>query len=186
MDHTQPCPERGHKMLQVYIPLASGQYLPDFVLKGIAAQTVGCAVVPCCTPGVVMSNHTVCKDTLKKLDGETRSRNLALDYIIKSGEQYIGMQDRDALHLSNRNYEEAVKFLEDNKDYGAISLPHKEYMVKDHIKLTTMVLRVKAVAGLRFRIDDRKHMCPCFRDDLQEIGYKFGYLPSQERRIKEI
>ena len=166
-----------------FVPLATGQTIPLQVLKDLTKQTVGIDLIPCCTEGVLDSNKNI---SIEKLTGEISSRNLALDLIKKCGEKFVIMQDRDCLHIFENNYTIAVDYLNNNPKVGILSLPWKEYEVKNHIIMRAMVLRVEALKNFKFRYDERRHLCPCMMEDMVREEWECKFLPSDKRLIKEL
>lgn len=170
--------------LDVYMPLPTGHFIPATVMATLAEQTVTCKLIPCCTPGVITDRPDY--DKLAKLAGECASRNLGLDMMIRSGKEYAAMQDRDVVHLHSDNYEKALDWLRNNEEYGALSMSWKPYRVTEHIRITALVIRIKAIAGIRFHYDYRKHLCITFTEDIKAAGFTYGFLPPIDRQLVEM
>lgn len=172
--------------MRVYIPLATGQNIPNFVIKSLASQVIPCDIIPCCTPGIINSNHNVeGLDRSKKRLCEMASRNLAMDMIKVSGEEFVAMQDRDVMHLFPGTYDKALKYLTSNKNIGIVSLPYFKDKTT-HIIMKAVVFRVELLIDFRFRVDNRQHMCSCMTDDAKAQGFGCEYVPSDEIFVKEI
>lgn len=166
-----------------FIPLASGQSIPGRIYKSLGFQRVDIDIIPVCTRGIIHSNRNTSNE---KLEGEMNSRNAALDMIRGCGEEYVFMQDRDCEHLDNTNYQKAVEYMEHSPHVGILSLPWKDYKVEDHIKMTAMVIRVGAIQSFKFRIDQRRHMCPCMVEDLVKENWMCIYLPNDRKMVNEV
>lgn len=174
----------------LFIPLAHGQSIPHDVFKSIAWQSFIMEIVPCCSDGLIKSNHTyklTGEQRSAKIQGELKSRNLAVSYLTKimSG-LFVAMQDRDIVHLQNDNFERCAEYLLDNKNVGAVALPWKNYPVTDHIRNAAFVIRTDLFKKLKFRIDNRNHICATMKEDIEALGYIYEFLPSTHCLIKEI
>lgn len=169
----------------LYIPLSSGQNITHRVLESITTQDLACDIVPCCTDGVYDSNHGTCVDAMAKLEGELKSRNLAINLCSKyyNKEKYVAMQDRDILHLYSDNFLKCVDYLNKDLEVDAVALPWKDYFVGDHIRNAAFVIRANVFMTMTFRIDKRKHICATMLDDLYG---RYMFLPSNKKLIEEI
>jgi hypothetical protein len=175
--------------MKLFIPMANGQNIPFRVFNSLTKQGIDIDIVPCCSDGVINSNHTnplTSEQRRIKLNSELINRNLAINFSKDLGDEFIAMQDRDLVHLKNDNFNRCIDFLVNNKDYAGICMPWKEYLVTDHIRLTCFIIRTSIFKELKFRIDKRNHLCATFSDDISFLGYKWGFLPSNYRLVEEI
>lgn len=164
----------------LFIPLSVGQSIPKQVYDSLAHQTIDINIVPCITSGIFNSN----KNPIK-IKYECNSRNLAIEITntYYTQDKYIAMQDRDLIHLDNSNYDRCIKFLDTNSNINAVSIPWKEYEIKDHIRLTGTVFRTEIFKNLTFKYNIKNHICLSLMKDL---GDSYIFLPSNKRLIKEI
>jgi len=168
-----------------YIPLATGQSISKDVYRSLAAQTINIDIIPCCTEGTLISNKNL---SIEKVIHEMGSRNLAIDLINKSNEEFVLMQDRDCLHLLNNNYEIALEYMGKNPIVGILSLPHLDFIrgMNDHVIMRSMIIRKQAVKNFRFRFDRRSHLCPCMVEDLKKENWICEYYLSEKKMINEL
>lgn len=168
--------------MKLFIPLATGQFIPKEVYKSIGDQSTQIDIVPCSTIGIYLSNSNVCKDLHAKCRGEVSSRNLAITLYNEyyKDEKYLAMQDRDVVHLFPDNYERCINFLE-KENYDAVALPWKDYKVTEHIRTLAIVFRGDVFKSLIFRVDKRYHLCMTLMEDI-----KICFLPSKIKLIEEV
>jgi hypothetical protein len=171
--------------MKVFIPMAEGQYIPHIVTRALAKQTLDIDIIPCCAPGIIQPNIKSSTLKPKKLQCECISRNLAIQFLDAMTDEYVGMQDRDIVQDKIDNYARAINFLHENRDYGAIALPWKVNDTSDHLRNASFVIRASILRQIKFRLDERSHICDTQRDDIRALGYKYQYL-SGERLIREI
>jgi hypothetical protein len=169
-----------------FIPLATGQNIPQRVYKSLAEQTMIVDIVPCCTDGIFNSNHTIRKpgDNNKKVEGEIKGRNLAVEIFNKHyfDNQYVAMCDRDIVQLFDDNFERAVSFLYNHPEIMAVALPWEDKPHNEHIRATTVIFWGSFFKGYQFRPGEMRHICATMKQDIP--GY--CYLPSDKRLIEEI
>lgn len=159
--------------------MAAGQSIPQPVYSSLSHQTIDINIIPCVIPGIINSNKNT--DPIK-IKCECNSRNMAVslvkDYF--NSTKYVAMQDRDFIHLDDTNYARCINFLDLNPCINAVSLPWKEYEIKDHIRLTGTVFRTEVFKNILFK---GPHICKSLKDNL---GDSYIFLPSDIRLIKEI
>jgi hypothetical protein len=172
--------------MKAYIPLAIGQHILRDSCKSLAAQTIAIDIVPCCTAGVLKSARGAYPNLIAKVTGEISSRNLALDLMRTSEEEFAVMQDRDVFHIFANNYERLLEYMTATPDCGAVALPWKENPNDAHVKICAMLIRVAAMESMRFRQDARYHVCLTFAEDVRAAGYRCEHLPIETRLIREL
>ena len=166
-----------------YIPLAIGQIIPQEVCNSLASQSIEINAIPCYMPGVVQSQSGLCKDARGKVIGERLSRNLALDFMKKSNDEFAIMQDRDIIHLYPDNYEKAIIHLKKNPDVAVISLPWKNQSCFEHIRIQALIFRISLIGDFSFIDDGLNHTCMTVMNYFKE---KYQWFPSDHKLIKEL
>lgn len=171
----------------LFIPMATGQFLPNDVYASIARQTIKIDIIPCVSDGIYSSNHnTLTAKRKTKTEFMLVSRNMAIDWInnhtIK--DKYVAMQDRDMVHLFNDNFEKCITFLENNNDYVGVVMPWKDYKITSHIRMCSFIIKTDILKKIEFRADEKWHVCKTLKEDLEKIG-KWMFLPSDKKIISE-
>jgi hypothetical protein len=172
----------------LFIPLATGQAIAKQIFKSISDQSIDMNIVPCVSDGVITRNRFI-EERKKKTEGETNSRNIAIDIFKQhyKTENFFFMQDSDIVHEDSGNYLKCVEFLRTNLSHGAVALPWKGYEVKDHIRMMAFVMRSELIQnGFHFRYDDKYHTCATMKEDIEKMGYKYEFLPSNKKLITEL
>lgn len=177
--------------LKLFMPLAEGQTIPLKVYKSLSMQTIESEIIPCVSKGVINSNGNVIshKDRAPKIHSEVLNRNKISELIDTLGitDEYIVMQDRDAEHLYEDNFERAITFLNENRDYAAVALPSdRAFDRKNHIIITCVVFRTEFMKTFKFRAMPEMHTCESTRKDIIAAGYKYDYLMHGKSLIYEI
>lgn len=167
--------------MYLFMPLAEGHSVPYKVFQSLCNQTIMVDVIPCVSEGVIRSNEGVIeiKDRAKKVYSEVVNRNKISTLINTLGitDEYIVMQDRDCIHLFNDNFEKAVMFLNDNKDYAAVALPSVRGLSRrNHTIITCVVFRTEFAKTFKFRAEPEMHTCTSTYKDVIASGYKYGYF----------
>ena len=172
--------------MKLFIPLATGQSIPNQVYVSLSQQTINIDIIPCCTPGVINSNHTQNPDQIAKQIGEVASRNVALDLMEPLDDEFVLMQDRDVIHLDGNNYAAAIEYLKNNPDVGMVSLPWRDNFVSDHIRMQALTIRKAALTNFRFRVNKRPCLCYVVAEDMAKNNWKYLFLPGSKRLIDEL
>lgn len=173
------------------MPLAEGQTIPLKVYKSLASQTIESEIIPCVSKGVINSNGNVIsfQNRAPKIHSEVLNRNKISELIDTIGitDEYIVMQDRDAEQLYEDNFERAITFLNENRDYAAVALPSdRAFDRKNHIIITCVVFRTEFMKTFKFRAMPEMHTCESTRKDIIAAGYKYDYLTRSKFLIYEI
>ena len=160
-------------MNKIYIPLAIGQSVPVDVVANIELQTTKPVVVTCDSPGEVNSEHNY---TPLRIKGEIVSRNMCIDEFLKTTDKYFFIQSRDVIQLKPDNFKNMIKFMDENKDFGACALRCKGAR-DNHIVMATICI-AREVIEKGFRFVNRYGWCPCMEmmEDIKALGYKYGYI----------
>ena len=162
-----------------FIPIATGQTVPDRVIDSINDATV--LIVD--SEGEINSQS---KNTAARLSGEPRSRNKCVEVFNEIDawgyEEFVAMQDRDCLHLINDGFQRAINYLEQHPDLDAVALPWRDRFEPDaHVRMLCVVFRAHVFSGLVFRRERRKCCCTCLAEDIS-----IEYLPADSKMICEI
>lgn len=178
-------------MLNLFIPLAEGQSIPFKVYKSLSMQTIHTNVIPCVSKGIVQTNTQIdnLKDKYEKIFSEVINRNKIPELIETLGitDDYVIMQDRDAEHLYEDNFEKAISFLDNNKDYAAVALPSsRAFDVKNHIIITCVMFRTEFMKTFKFRDKPEMHTCKSTYNDIIASGHKYGYLVQDKILVHEL
>ena len=97
------------------------------------------------------------------------------------------MQDRDAEHLYEDNFEKAIAFLDSNKDYAAIALPSsRAFDRRKHVIITCVVFRTEFMKTFKFRDLPEMHTCDSTYKDIIASGHKYDYLVHDKILINEL
>jgi hypothetical protein len=161
----------------VTIPIATGQTISDGVIESINNQSVLCGVVICSSYGEINSQDNY---TEKRLKGEAESRNKCVYEMLKSTYEYGVMQDRDAEHLQKDNIFEMRKFLENNLDYGAVSIANPVGH-DDHYNIRCVMYTRAVLEKLHFSGNQIKCCCDIVKKACEKIGLLYGYMDDKKR-----
>lgn len=178
-------------LLNLFIPLAEGQSIPFRVYKSVSAQTVLTNIIPCVSKGIIQSNgNEIDPGNIKdKVLSEVLNRNKIPELITTLGitDEYIIMQDRDAEHLYEDNFEKAVDFLNNNMDFAAVAVPSdRAFDRKNHVIITCVVFRTEFMKTFKFRDLPEMHTCDSTYKDIIKTGFKYDYLVHDKVLIHEL
>lgn len=177
--------------VKLFIPLADGQSIPCRSFKSICNQTIPTDIIPCVSKGVIESNREIIRlmNRPVKVHSEVTNRNKISEFInaFNITDEYVIMQDRDCEHLFNDNFERAIEFLNENKDYAATVLPiDRSFLMKNHIIIACVVFRTEFVRNFKFRAMPEMHTCESTRKDIIATGYKYDYLVHDKILVHEL
>jgi hypothetical protein len=133
--------------------------------------------------GVVKSQHGECRNVVEKVKGERVSRNLALNLIRESNDDFAIMQDRDIVQIYPDNYERGIDYLKNNQEIAVIALPWKDESDKHHKKISSLIIKVEAIKEFNFNDDGKNHTCETMMNYFKE---KYQWFPSEHKLIIEI
>ncbi|MBE3085632.1 MAG: hypothetical protein IMZ64_05375 [Bacteroidetes bacterium] len=121
---------------------------------------------------------------------ELKWKPLAKEYckkfMLDTGEEFTVINDYEFKNLNNNNYNDMKNFLENNKEYGAVSLyaptaPPPKY---SHICAGIIMFRRAALETARFDLWPTHSSCMSVMESLYKNGWKYWYLESIPRCVK--
>ena len=161
--------------MNVYIPLAIGQIIPDEVYSGIKNQSVFCDIVEVATEGVVDSQRNYSSDRWR---GECRSRNEIISLMGDDKDDVAVWMDRDLALTDTGTFHSMLHYLQEHPNCGAVGVHYKNEASHNHVACCCLMIKIKPLLDIIFR---GKQGCCCneVRNHLTVKGYTIEYLDKQ-------
>jgi hypothetical protein len=160
--------------MNCYIPLATGQKIPQQVIDSIVLQTIEPEIVICESAGEINSEHVF---TPLRISSEINNRNKAISrFLTKTQDEFFFMCCSDVLQLNATNFSDQINHLKNLSDLGACALPF-EWCSWQHVDIASICIK-REVLEKGFLFANRYGLCPCKEavEDFNKLGYKFEYL----------
>lgn len=127
--------------------------------------------------------HDICESD-QKFERIAHTKNRCRDLAKILDSEFVVFNDSDLRHFYSTNFEEMKKFLEENKNFGAVALKRCE-TAKNHICNGVVMFRKNCLNYIKF--DGNIYMPTCFplRDSLLKNNFGYKYL-DEKIRIEEI
>lgn len=169
--------------LQVYIPAAIGQEVPEEVFDGIERQDIDAEVSVIHVPGLVESEGNFSRD---RVMGEIAAREaLRVTACRRPDDDIVVMQDSDVVHLERDNLRALREAIEASPGLGALALSARvDGRTMQHIPLHCVAIRVSIFRKVQFK--DPGGLCTCidFARQVRQHG-RYWWLDGR-CRVKEI
>lgn len=155
--------------MNVYIPLADGQHVPEVVLNTIKNQIVDCHIYQFATPGI--GNSQGVYNNVRK-QGECRSRNLIMN---KATDVFV-MIDRDIVLLSKTVIHDMLHYIVDNTLCGACAV---KMSTRHHITIQCVMIRPISIEGFRFDPESKTCTCNQLHNHINNIGLSMDFYTDE-------
>jgi hypothetical protein len=115
-------------------------------------------------------------------------KELCRTQMLLSGDEFPVINDAEFKNLFDDNYREMKFFLENNKDYGAVSLFASPAFPPEsgHVCAGVVMFRKKALEVTRFDLFPAETSCKSVMESLKAKNWKYGYLDNKERCKKDL
>ena len=171
-------------MLTIFVPLATGQSIPDEVKKSLLSQTIKTEIVECIAEGIKESRHGAYSE--EKIRGVKNSRLLCAEKAKLLSEPYCVMQDKRFKQDYPDNYETIIKFMNTDPKIGAVSFARPFMDREHHVDIGCMVWKTEVLSKMTWKfwlVTDNKCPCDATKKEIESINYTACYYPSQKRLI---
>ncbi len=163
------------KMIDVLVPLAEGQHLPDVVRDAIFLQTVPCRIV-CHTSPVKQTGERL----LDARVNECHNRNALL---LSASEPYALYLNRKVM-LGPTDVSDCIDFLDANHDVDAVALNTKNQDIGHaekikHVCCAALAIRTERWKGYQWTATVNE--CSCL-----DVNRKFSVRYLDNRQLKEV
>ena len=162
-------------MIYLFVPLNITDQISRRVLDSWKVQTIPVEIHECRTSEGEIASRKLCISQASKIVSKP-------NYIIMADDDRACINSNDNYKIINTNVEDAQTFLNNNQDYGAISLvkPKSGNDENDlHIDIGWVMYRSKILLDLSF--DVKGDLCIAVTSQIRNLGSKFDYLDSKNR-----
>lgn len=175
--------------MNIYIPKATGQDIPDAVLQGIDLQTIPCTPIVCATEGVVDSQRN---PSPERVAGELSSRRLCQQRAAKD-DDIVLMMDRDCVLTDPMAIADMVWDLRACPTVGAVALwfgrcpkitPKRNLHYMKHTVMKCALYRKEVFLNLDFRYLTETCTCNMVKAQIENMNYKYRYLDFKHRAFE--
>jgi hypothetical protein len=172
-------------MIPYFVPLAMDGVLAEGreYTKILERQTEPVDIILCRTDGGEGASRTACQETAAKITPQPQ-------YVIVADSMRVCCNSNDNYKPCLTNVVDAKQFLDDNPDYGAVSLVYPSAGreaddLNKHIDIGWVCYRYEVFASLKFeKQEGEEHYCLSVTRQIRATGKRFGYLDKKFRITK--
>lgn len=166
--------------VKVFVFSSSTEVIPSIVIDSIKLQGIYPEFIDCTFDESIPKRKRIAmaKEKCRKIG-------------IASGFKYVVLNDSDLQHTRTDNFESMQKFLDEKKDFGAVSLLKKDIKndlvyndkIINHICSGVIMFSTKALEKVKFDIFEAGPTCFSIGKSLSENEMLYGYVDGVERII---